>query len=117
MTVLGVSFKHGGYVEWHPGIRWALEVIPTIWHKRAPDVRAVITSAQDSTHSSKSFHYGTEGDARCRAVDLRSKNIPHGVAAEIIQDLREQLGPHFDVLYEGVGTDNEHIHIELDMKV
>jgi hypothetical protein len=111
-----IEFKQGGAVEFHPGIRWAFEVITRVWATKAPDIRPVITSCQDSVHGKNSRHYGRPGDARCWAIDIRSKNLQHGLAAEIVNTLRKQLGPHYDILYEQVGTDNEHIHLEVDFE-
>lgn len=69
-----------------------------------------LTSALDGEHSDGSLHY------RGRALDFRSKHIaPHSKDLALAA-LRRNLGPEFDVLLEGRGTDNEHWHIEHDPK-
>jgi len=70
----------------------------------------VVTSANDAEHKKGSFHYSG------RALDFRTKHAA-GVAAGIISTIKKQLVPlGFDVIWEGAGTDNEHLHIEYDPK-
>lgn len=70
----------------------------------------VVTSANDSTHKQGSKHYTGE------ALDFRTKNAP-GLAKGIYLKAVAELYPlGFDVLFEGVGTENEHIHLEWDPK-
>jgi hypothetical protein len=62
----------------------------------------VVTSANDSEHSPRSRHY------LGAAVDLR---IGHGIVPvihrnDLVEDLRDSLGPDFFVLLEG-----DHIHV------
>ncbi len=74
----------------------------------------VVTSLNDSKHSSGSLHYTG------RAVDLRTKHLQPGVLQGIRRDtvpavfakLRERLEPlGFDVVLE-----SDHIHVEFDPK-
>ena len=76
--------------------------------EQAADVpTVVITSINDSMHSTSSRHYTDE------AIDLRSKNFPTLTAkAAFAANLRAELGPAFTVLFEGAGTDNEHWHLQ-----
>ena len=67
----------------------------------------VITSANDATHAPTSAHYRDE------AIDLRCNDRPKHVDLELCRFLEGTLGPRFLVLYEGAGTPNEHIHIQL----
>jgi hypothetical protein len=68
----------------------------------------VVTSANDSTHSANSRHYTDE------ALDIRTKNLPSEAAArQLVVALREELGPAFTVLYEGAGTPNAHLHLQV----
>ncbi len=72
--------------------------------------RFTITSLNDGDHSDHSLHY--EG----MAVDIRTKDL-HGITmGEIAMRIRERLGGDYDVVAEGAGTVNEHIHLEFDPK-
>lgn len=74
-------------------------------------VELVVTCGVNGTHSSKSLHY------KALALDLRTHNIPQNVSKhEILKDLKEKLGPHFDVIIEDEGDKNEHFHMEYDPK-
>jgi len=97
-TKIGVSF-----IELHPAIRYACDVISLI------EAGPVITSASDSTHKKESLHYGLKGDSRCRAVDLRIKNLTN--PQETAKELKRRLGPDFDIVLEA-----DHIHLEYDPK-
>lgn len=66
----------------------------------------VVTSCTDGVHSKGSRHYVG------LAVDIRSKGLPK--PAETAAVIQEALGSEFDVLLEGAGTDNEHLHVEFD---
>lgn len=68
-----------------------------------------ITSVFDGQHGQDSFHY------RLAALDLRSHNFADLSAKhDFLHRLRSRFGPEYDVLLEGVGTNNEHYHIEHD---
>jgi hypothetical protein len=74
-------------------------------------LECVVTSLNDGKHSANSWHY------KGRAVDFRTKfEILNGRETELRDRVREALGPDFDVVMEGVGTDNEHLHVEYDPK-
>lgn len=74
-------------------------------------VPCVITSANDSKHSATSWHY------KGRALDYRTKYPGlDGREQELRDEVKEALGPDFDVVLEAVGTDNEHLHVEYDPK-
>jgi hypothetical protein len=49
-----------------------------------------------------------------RAFDARINNIHVAVAQQIEGALRIALGSNFDVVLEGPGTPNAHIHVEYD---
>lgn len=68
-----------------------------------------ITSCNDSKHSEASLHY------KGNAVDCRTRDFA-GDKQQLFKELKEALGPEFDVVFEGLGTDNEHIHVEFDPK-
>ena len=67
----------------------------------------VITSANDSTHAENSRHYIDE------ALDVRSKTFTSESGKAAFRfNLERFLGPKFRVLHEGMGTPNEHFHIQ-----
>lgn len=67
------------------------------------ETELVITSGEDSRHSSTSLHYSGN------AVDLRTRTLPNPKVdgQQIANTLDEKLGRNFDVIFEG-----DHIHIE-----
>lgn len=70
----------------------------------------VITSMNDSKHSDRSLHY------KGNAFDLRTKNLPENYKDKIFLEIKQSLTEDFDVIFEGRGTVNEHIHVEYDPK-
>ena len=71
----------------------------------------IITSANDSKHGRGSLHYMDS------ALDFRTKHIPNRpMKMAIIAEVREALGPDFDVVFEAEGEVNEHLHVEYDPK-
>jgi hypothetical protein len=69
-------------------------------------LEAVITSAIDGEHSPGSLHYtGSALDYRTRFFATRAD------AEEAAGEVREALGPDFDVVLE-----DTHLHIEFDPK-
>ena len=73
------------------------------------DFTMVVTSINDGRHGKTSWHY------RGRAWDLRVHNISNPM--EVYEAIKTDLGEDFDVLLEGLGTDNAHIHCEYDPEV
>ena len=61
----------------------------------------VITSVNDSRHSTTSLHY-----AGC-AVDLRTRTLPEGTAGDVARAIKAKLTKDFDVILE-----SDHIHLE-----
>lgn len=68
-----------------------------------------VTSANDSKHSASSWHY------KGRALDFRTKDYA-GDKLKAVADIKERLGPDFDVVLEAEGEPNEHLHVEYDPK-
>jgi len=66
---------------------------------------AVITSMVDGTHGRGSLHYVGH------AVDLRTRTIPAGKRAGVIEEIRSRLGDQYDVIPEV-----DHLHIEWQPK-
>ena len=73
------------------------------------DWDVTITSANDSKHMKGSKHYTGE------AIDIRSKNFPSKRSKQdFIAKVLLRLGPGYEMFLEGVGTENEHFHLEKD---
>ena len=74
--------------------------------------KLTITSANDGKHSHTSLHY-----SGC-AVDVRSRGLglSEPQKADMASRLSSDLGPDFDVIYEGSGTPNAHFHMEYQPK-
>jgi conjugal transfer mating pair stabilization protein TraG len=72
----------------------------------------VVTSARDSQHSTGSLH--PEG----KGIDLRGNDISVGQGRQWARDVRERLGPDYDVNFETFKDNpaNNHLHIEHDPK-
>jgi hypothetical protein len=70
----------------------------------------IITTALDGVHSVGSEHYNG------LALDFRTKHVPGSVIYGLRQRIADSLGADFDVLYEGAGSDNAHLHVEFDPK-
>lgn len=68
----------------------------------------VITAGRDGRHMNGSRHYD---DA---AIDVRTKNFPTRKAKEAFLDAlrRKFQPPDYDVLFEYIGCEQEHIHVE-----
>lgn len=72
-----------------------------------PDV-LVVTAGSDGQHMKGSRHYTGE------AIDVRSHNFPTLEAKERFREAYQMaLGPRFRVLFESVGTNNEHFHAQV----
>lgn len=87
-----------------PEIVLALACASDIW--RAAGYELTVTSLLDGEHSHGSLHY-----AGC-AADLRTRDLPPGVAETLCDRLKEALGPQYDVILEG-----HHAHVEYQPKV
>lgn len=94
----------------HPSIEHALNVADRLWETEV-GVRLIVTSLHDGQHSASSLHYGVPGDIRCRACDLRTRNLEPEQQALAVGRLRTLLGEAFDVVLE-----DDHIHVEYDLK-
>ncbi len=76
------------------------------WHE-PPDVLTV-TAGSDGQHMAGSRHYTGE------AIDVRSQSFPSLDAKERFREAYETaLGPKFRVLFESVGTNQEHFHAQV----
>jgi len=84
-----------------PQIRKKLRAIEQLFIQR--DDELVITSTYEGTHSAGSLHYAD------LAIDTR---YPRKYRGTIVDQLKAELGPDYDVVAEG-----DHIHIEYDPEV
>jgi hypothetical protein len=88
-------------------ICFAAAIVNSIYEKHG--VECVITSVNDGKHKDDSKHYSDE------AFDVRTKNIyTDAIKKRMVQEIKDSLGENFDVILEGEGTANEHLHIEYD---
>src|SRR3990167_7003542 len=71
-------------------------------------VDIVITSGRDGTHKPGSLHY------RDRALDFRTKTLATADKRRFVTAVKKRLGSDYDVILEGEGTANEHLHVEWD---
>jgi hypothetical protein len=71
--------------------------------------KPVITSGNDSAHSSDSLHY------KGRALDFRGNNIAISVGEKFCAEVAARLGDDYDVLFEVfMNAANNHLHVEYD---
>ncbi|MGB3472198.1 MAG: LysM peptidoglycan-binding domain-containing protein [Erythrobacter sp.] len=70
----------------------------------------VITSGNDSSHSSGSLHY------QDRALDFRGNNITDAQGFALQNEVRRILGNDYDVIFETFpgNAANDHLHVEYD---
>lgn len=87
-----------------PQIAVAFSIIRDVYAAFALE-RCVITSANDGQHMDGSFHY------RGQAIDLRTWGLSNQGRDELASNIRQALGPQFDVVAE-----KDHIHVEFDPK-
>lgn len=88
-----------------PQLALAALIVDACYRERG--LPCVITSANDSTHSANSWHY------KGRALDFRTHyEALNGQEMALLAEVKEALGAEFDVVMEGVGTPQEHLHIE-----
>lgn len=88
-----------------PQMSLAVSIIASVYQKHGAD--CTITSANDSTHSVTSLHY------KGLALDFRTRDFK-GDKHALTDEIERALGAEFDVVYEGDGTPNAHLHCEYD---
>lgn len=83
-------------------------VVVAEYHKVMGDsYRPTITSANDfSWHVRFSKHYLN------LALDFRIQDVPRKKRADLVAAIKKALGERFLVLWEDVGSLNEHLHVE-----
>lgn len=91
------------------GILFAAIIVESVFRKY--NYECVITSVNDGEHMENSLHYQN------LAFDCRCKHLPDEATKRIIyNEIMVSLTEDFDVLYENIGKDNQHFHIEYDKK-
>jgi len=68
-----------------------------------------VTSANDGKHRKNSYHY------RNTAWDIGLHEFSPGHWYVLQAALITHLPPYFDILIEGIGTENLHLHAEADL--
>ncbi len=91
-----------------PELVLGIFIINSVFTRYAKD--CILTSVTDGRHREGSKHYSGE------AVDIRTKHLTNEEKTEITSEIARALGKDFDVILEGIGTDNNHLHIEWDPK-
>ncbi len=100
-----VRLKHSvRSIALRPELMLGLVVSDSVYRQHGTE--CVVTSLNDSHHAQTSLHY-----AGC-AADIRTRNLPPNVKQTVRDEIKERLTVDYDVVLEGVGTPNEHIHIE-----
>lgn len=101
-----VRYKSGVVVcTLHPDAAAALYGPIADVYQRVAGKAPTVTSCREGRHMDGSFHY------LGRAFDLRIRNVPAWKWKRLAQELRNALGPEWDVVLE---VDKLHIHVELD---
>lgn len=75
--------------------------------------RCVLTSVDDRKHGPTTLH------GKGQAVDFRIHNVPRETRPVIVEAIKRDLlhgEGQFEVYWEGVGTPEEHLHLEWDPK-
>jgi len=73
----------------------------------------ILTSGLDGKHgggAKPSLHYSGQ------AVDFRVRHMPPELAPVVRAEMKEALGPDYDIVVEAAGTPNQHLHCEFDPK-
>ncbi len=98
-----------------PQIGLAIQVASVAWLEtwekapwtENPQVPLVVTSINDGIHSRTSLHHIGH------ACDIRTKTLPSATAKRwFAAEVRRRLGVDYDVFLEGLGTPNEHLHVQ-----
>lgn len=80
----------------------------TIWESNGFEL--TVTSCRDGVHKLHSLHY------KGWAIDIRTKDLPDLETKEkLVAQLKASLTNDYDVVFEDVGGNNEHVHLEYDV--
>lgn len=98
---IGVKDNSVNLYGLHPMMQIANMKAAVIWHGYGLDL--VITSGNDSKHMPGSLHY------HGRACDYRIWGMSDEIVHDVVNLLKQKLGPDYDVVLE-----KDHIHCEYD---
>ena len=92
-----------------PELVLGLTVADSVYRTEGFDL--IITEVTGGHHLTNSLHY------QGLAADLRSHNIANQEQKfDLVAKLHLALGQDWDIVLEGLSTDNEHVHIEYSPK-
>lgn len=91
-----------------PEILLALMLVDPLFSEYKQD--CIITSLTEGEHTKTTLHH------QGLAVDLRSHTLSTSDKVGLLDDMRDQLPPYYEVYLEDSGGRNEHFHIEYDYK-
>lgn len=86
----------------------ALMIAKDVWRDAGQEL--TVTAIRDGKHRVGSLHYVG------RAVDVRTKDLPHDIKPLLIASLKNRVTLDYDIVFEDEGGSNEHLHIEYDPK-
>lgn len=108
---VGVAVKNGqvDIGSLHPAMDPVIRAV-AVAAQRLGLPQPVITSGNDSRHSSGSLHYDD------RALDFRGNNISDAQGQALAREVGRILGSGYDVLFETFpgNAANDHLHVEYD---
>ena len=90
-----------------PELLIGLSILDGVWKRHGAEL--TITSVIDGVHKRASEHY-----SGC-AADLRVHGLTN--VDGMIAEAQSALGPDFDLIHEGFGTPNAHVHLEYQPKL
>lgn len=109
-TIKGVdvalAIKPGVVLSTEPEVLAMREAVQRVWTMHG--FEGTITSSMDGQHMHNSKHYYG------LAEDYRTHDLPDRCKHAMFDEVREILGVDYQVIFEGEGTPNEHLHIEYD---
>ena len=95
-------------VRLHPSYAIATLLVAAADVFRPADL--TITSGIDGKHMEGSLH------GKGLALDFSTHHLPLGEKDRVVTELRQALGPDYDILLELLGEPNEHLHVEYQPK-
>jgi len=87
-----------------PELLFGLRIAESVY-KGLAGAEMTVTAIVDGVHKVGSKHYVG------MAADLRTSDLPPGMAAQIVAALKQQIDQDFDIVLE-----SDHIHLEYDPK-
>ena len=108
-----IALKLGVHLwDLSPQMVLAALVVSEAYRAHAVDL-CVITSANDGTHGPTTLHH------KGQALDFRIHNVPQASRPAVVEAIKRALlsgEGQYEVYWEAVGTEQEHLHVEWDPK-